>query len=101
MEMSRATKAWVVSGAVGLTSFTVGMIASQTPTLAIPAEPRPAITVTVAPPSSSAAQPGAAPTAQPSTKPGDGPTVQPSATRPTAGDVAPSPVTPPSAETPD
>lgn len=93
MAMTRATKAWVVSGAVGLTSFAVGMIASQAPTLATPAEPRPAITVTVTPPPSS--------TVQPSALPSDNPTVQPSATRPTAGGVAPSPVTLPSAETPD
>lgn len=100
MPISRATTAWVVSGAIGLTSFSVGMIASQAPTEATPPGPRPAITVTV--------DPSASPTVKPSTaKPTDKPTVKPSTAKPTASDTsstpdtAPSPVTPPSPETPD
>ena len=100
MPISRATTAWVVSGAIGLTSFTIGMIASQAPTGATPTEPRPAITVTV--------DPSVTPTVKPTEKPSDKPTVEPSTDRPTdtpdtpdTPDTAPSPVTPPSAETPD
>ena len=92
MPISRATTAWVVSGAVGVTSFTIGLIAIQAPTAAVPSEPRPAVTVSVAP--------SAGPTVKPTKKP----TAKPSTARPSASETAdtpPSPVTPPSPESPD
>lgn len=92
MAMSRGTTAWVVSGAIGLTSFTLGTIASQGSGRAAP-EPRPAVVVPAS----------VAPTSSPSatTKPSDDTTAKPS-TKPTKqATTGPSPVSPPSAETPD
>ncbi len=85
MSISRATTAWTVSGAVGLSSLAAGVLLSQAPGDAAPAEPRPAVTVIVSP----SVTPSAIST----------PSEQP--TRSAEPRTAPSPVTPPSPETPD
>ncbi|MBN9105226.1 MAG: hypothetical protein J0I14_09505 [Propionibacteriaceae bacterium] len=87
MTGSRATTAWVVSGAIGLVTFTAGMLASQGGEAA-PAEPRPAIVVN---PDVRSSPTATAATEKPS----------PSATATATAATAPSPVSPPSAETPD
>lgn len=88
MAMSRGTTAWVVSGAIGLASFTVGTIASQGSGQAAP-ESRPAVVVPASGPASATATP---------TKDAD----DARATAPAKQvDTGPSPVSPPSAETPD
>lgn len=87
MPISRATTAWAVSGSIGLTSLAAGVLLSQSPGETTPAEPRPAVTVTVSP--SPSVTPSA--TGTPSEQP----------TRSAEPRTAPSPVTPPSPETPD
>nr|WP_300141746.1 hypothetical protein [Propionicimonas sp.] len=97
MTGSRATTAWVVSGAIGLVTFTAGMLVSQGGSEAVSAEPRPAITVT----------PGSVKPSPTATKATAKPTkATPKPTKPTppataTAATAPSPVSPPSAETPD
>ncbi len=92
MTGSRATTAWVVSGAIGLATFTAGMLASQGGGEATSAEPRPAITVT----------PGSVQPSPTATKATAKPTkTTPSATATETASTAPTPVSPPSAETPD
>lgn len=87
MTGSRATITWVVSGALGVATFTAGMLVSQGGGDAAPAQSRPAVRVT---PGTAAPTAAASPTATPA---------QPSATA--TASTGPSPVTPPSAETPD
>jgi hypothetical protein len=88
MAISGATTAWVVSGAVGLATFTGGLLASGGNPAPAAAEPQPAVTVTVTP----------VPTPREPTATPSGP-AKPTAG--TGGAEAPSPVSPPSAETPD
>jgi hypothetical protein len=90
MPASRATTAWVVSGAIGLATFSAGMVLSQGGGETVPAGPQPAITVT---PTTSG------PTTSPPSRHPESPTATAPATEtPSTG---PSPVSPPSAETPD
>lgn len=99
VRMSRANTTWVVSGAIGLTAFSVGLIASEATTEALPAQPRPAVTVT------STQQPSAKPGSESSTSTEPTATTSgPTATRPgnptESPLTGPSPVSPPSAQTP-
>ena len=96
MAMSRSATAWVVSGAIGLTSFTLGTIASQGSGQAVP-EQRPAVSV----PASAVPTGSSSATTKPTVKPSDDDTAKPT-TKPTKkATTGPSAVSPPSAETPD
>lgn len=106
MSGSRATITWVVSGAIGVATFTTGMILSQRGGEATPMESRPAVRVN---PGSAAATPTAtvSPTDKQTTTATVSPTRKPTATKTTppvtapTAPTAPSAVTPPSAETAD
>lgn len=81
MTLSKAATAWAVTGALGVTSFAVGVLATAPGARAEP--PRPAVTVTVAP--------GAGPTATPTA---GKPSATPTATKPSATPTATGKATP-------